>query len=206
MTRKQNYFVQLIMTADVAILIGSYVAAYLVHSRLERCFPSMLPIYSVRTYAWIVPILIPSWIIALRYFDLYNPITYKSPRKITFAMIRSQVLATLILLSIASFFLLRSWRGVSRSLLTLFVAISFTGLLMQKLGVHLAIKYRWLLQRSTTSWKVLLVGTRADAEKYLELVREHPEWNMDVVGVVAASLDGELKSTGDGDLYSTTQQ
>jgi hypothetical protein len=51
-------------------------------------------------------------------------------------------------------------------------------------------RYRWRLQRRSAVWRVLLVGSQTDAENYLELVREHPEWNLEIVDVVSATPDG----------------
>ena len=51
-------------------------------------------------------------------------------------------------------------------------------------------RYRWRLQRRSAVWRVLLVGSRSDAENYLRLVREHPEWNLRIVDVVSASPAG----------------
>lgn len=203
MTRKQNFFGQLILTADLVVMMESYLATYWLRSRMTHLSTALPPMTAMDNYIWVLPVLVPSWLIALRYFQLYDAITYKSPFKIISALIKTQVFAALILFS--AIFVLKSW-STSRSLLGLFILISFLGFAAEKLSVHVLMRHRWRLRRSTTAWKVLLVGSRADAEKYLGLVRQHPDWNMEIVGVVPApqNLNGADRN-GHGDLYSTAK-
>ena len=75
----------------------------------------------------------------------------------------------------------------------------------EKLAILFLMRYRWRLQRRSAVWRVLLVGSRDDAENYLELVREHPEWNLEIVDVVPASPDGTAMRRN-GELDSTNER
>ena len=192
------------LTADLVVMMESYLATYWLRSRMVHLDPALLPMTAMDSYSWILPILVPSWLIALRYFQLYDAITYKSTVRILSALVKTQVLAALILFS--AIFALKSW-STSRSLLGLFIIVSFVGFAVEKLGVHAVMRHRWRLRRSTTAWKVLLVGSREDAERYLDLVRQHPDWNMEIVGVVPAPPNIDTSNrNGHGDFYSTAKR
>jgi FlaA1/EpsC-like NDP-sugar epimerase len=201
-TRKQNFFGQLILAIDLIVLMASYMATYWVRARLVRFTPALLPISTLSAYVWLLPILLLSDLIALRYFELYNAITYRSPLKILGALIKTQTLAGLIIFS--TMFILTAW-GPSRSMMGLFILVSYLGLAAEKLSIYALMKYRWRLRRPTTAWKVLLVGSRADAEKYLDLVLQHPDWNREIVGIVSASPAGAPESGGHSDLHPTVE-
>ncbi len=93
-------------------------------------------------------------------------------------------------------FIIRGFSGVSRPLLALIVMFSLVGLMTEKLAILFLMRYRWRLQRRSAVWRVLLVGNPADAENYLQLVRQHPEWNLEIVDVVATSPDGPRRGNG----------
>ncbi len=203
MTRKQNFFGQVVATSDLAVLFASYLIAFSVRVKLWRLGYPLLPIANVRISGWIVTVIFPAWLIALRYFDLYHPISYKSVSGVITATFKAHVLASVLMAN--AVFAIRGFNGVSRPLLVLIVMFSFIGLVTEKLVVILLLRYGWRLQRRSAVWRVLLVGSRSDAEKYLELVAEHPEWKLEVVDVVFASPNGMVLDNGSGNLHSTTE-
>jgi FlaA1/EpsC-like NDP-sugar epimerase len=187
-TRRQNFFGRIVATSDLAVLFASFLAAYRVRLKLWELAYPVLPIGSVRSSAWIITVMFPAWLIALRYFSLYSPITYKSTLRVIGASFKAQVLASVLMLN--AVFIIRGFDGVSRPLLALIMVFSFIGLMTEKLAILFLMRYRWRLQRRSAVWRVLLVGSQTDAENYLELVREHPEWNLEIVDVVSATPDG----------------
>ena len=204
MTRQQNFFGRLIAATDLVVLFASYLAAYSVRLKLWRLGYPLLPISSARASGWIVTVIFPAWLIAFRYFDLYSPISYKSTSSLITASFKAQVLASVLMLNVV--FIIRGFTGVSRPLLALIIMFSFVGLVTEKLAVLFLMRYRWRLQRRSAVWRVLLVGSRSDAENYLELVREHPEWNLEIVDVVSASPNGMAVRNSNGDLHSTIEE
>jgi FlaA1/EpsC-like NDP-sugar epimerase len=185
MIRKQNFFGRLVASADLVVLFASFLAAFSVRLKLWQLGYPLLPAGSARSAAWIVTIMFPAWVVALRYFNLYSPIRYRSTRGILTSLIKSQVLASILMVN--SVFIIRGFDGISRPLLALIIGFSFVGLVIEKLALLILFKFRWRLHRRSAHWRVLLVGTRADAESYLELVRQHPEWNLEVVDIVSPS-------------------
>jgi FlaA1/EpsC-like NDP-sugar epimerase len=204
LTRKQNFFGRVIAAVDLVVLFAGFLAAYSIRRKLWLVGYPLLPIGSVRRNAWIVTVIFPAWLIALRQFHLYNPITYRRAMSTVAATIKAQILGSVLMLNIS--FILRGFSGVSRPLLGLIIMCTFVGLLAEKLSIFLMMGNRWPLQRRSTAWRVLLVGSRSDAENYLELLREHPEWNMEVVDVVSPLRNGMVIRGGNGNLHSTTEQ
>ncbi len=204
MTRQQNFFGRVIAATDLAVLFVSYLVAYSLRLKLWRLGYPVLPIASVRVSAWILTVVLPAWLIAHRHFNLYNPITYRSTSGVIAACFKAHILASILMLN--AVFILRGLNGVSRPLLALIIIVSFVGLTVEKLAVLLVMRHRWRFQRRTATRRVLLVGSRSDAENYLELVRNHPEWNLEIVDVVSASLEGTAVRSGGGHFYSTTQR
>ena len=97
-------------------------------------------------------------------------------------------------------FILHGYPGASRALMAMIIALSFAAMTIEKLAIVVAMLYLPRLRRPSTAWRVLLVGSRSDAENYLQLVREHPEWNLEIVDIISATRDESMRSV-DGDLY-----
>jgi FlaA1/EpsC-like NDP-sugar epimerase len=204
LNRKQNFFGRLTAAADLVVLLLSFLAAYWIRRKLWRLGYPLLPIGSVRANGWVLTVIFPAWLIALRHFKLYAPVSYRRGRYVVAATVKAQMLASVLMLNAVVIF--RGFNGVSRPLLGLIVICTFAGLMTEKLAILMMMRYRWRLQRRSTVWRVLLVGNRSDAENYLELVREHPEWNLEIVDVVAPARNGLAIRGANGNLHPTAQQ
>jgi FlaA1/EpsC-like NDP-sugar epimerase len=203
-TRKQNFFGRVIAAADLVVLLGGFLAAYWIRRKLWLLGYPILPIGTARRSAWIVTVIFPAWLVALRQFNLYDPVTYRRAMSTVAATIKAQILGSVLMLNVC--FILRGFSGVSRPLLALIIMCTSVGLVAEKLTILLMMGNRRRLQRRATAWRVLLVGSRDDAESYLELLREHPEWNMEVVDVVSPLRTGTVIRGGNGNLHPTTEQ
>lgn len=188
MTRQQNFFGRLVAATDLVVLFASYLAAYAVRLKMWELAYPVLPIGSVRSSAWIITVMFPAWLFAFRYLSLYSPVTYRSIWRVLVTTVKAQILASVLMLN--TVFIIRGFSGISRPLLALVMMFSLAGLLTERLAIVFLMRYRWRLQRRSAVWRVLLVGSPADAENYLELVHAHPEWHLEIIDVVPASSDG----------------
>jgi FlaA1/EpsC-like NDP-sugar epimerase len=203
-TRKQNFFGQLVAAADVVVLFAMFLLAYWVRAKLWRLGYPLLRMPRLRTAEWILTLVFPAWLIAFRYFSLYNPVSYRSASGVISTTIKAHLLASVLMLN--ALFILRGFGGASRPFLALMIGFSSVGLVAEKLAVALLMRYQWRLRRQSNVWRVLLVGSRTDAENYLEMVREHPEWNLEVVDVISTSRDDAAVRGVSGNLYPTLEQ
>ena len=117
MTRQQNFFGRIVAASDVAALMASYLIAYTIRRKMWELAYPVLPIGSARASAWIITVMFPAWLLALRYFHLYNPITYRSTWRVIGASFKAQILASVLMLN--AVFIIRGFNGVSRPLLAL---------------------------------------------------------------------------------------
>lgn len=172
------------VAADLAVLLESYVVAYYLRTHTAQDFSLSLPQlgHGLRGFSWILIIIVPAWIAALQSFGLYEASTYKSKARMALALSKAHLFASLVLFS--AVFVLRQY-AVSRSLLSAFVAVSFICFITEKIAARTAIRYR--ANRRRDAWRVLLVGEREDTLSYLNLVREHPDWNVEIVGVLESA-------------------
>src|ERR1019366_2303298 len=97
--RKQNYFGQIILAADLAVVIGTYLAAHRVRVWMWLSAYPVLPISRARVDSWIIIVAFAAWMIAARYFSLYNPSTYKSVSRVLAASFKAQILAAVLMLN-----------------------------------------------------------------------------------------------------------
>lgn len=161
---------------DALTLVVSFAAAYFyVAMILHRSFlPS---VSNVRLIALILPI----WIICLGEFGLFAPPINTPIRELLGRLLRSHFVAGLMLL--AFMYLTRS-QAVSRLLLQVFLIISLTLLVTEKLALRSYLnraRRRAPLQRP----KVLLIAAAAMANHYLKLVNERASMLADVVGILS---------------------
>ncbi len=203
MTRKQNYFGQIILTADLVVVIGCYWAAYCARVWIWQSGYPVLPIGRATVNSWIIILAFAACVIVSRYFGLYIPVSYRSISRVLATSFKAQALEAVLVLN--TIFVLRGFSGVSRPLLAFFVLIRLLSSSVERLTIVFVLRYGGRLQRRATAWRVLLVGNPEEAESYLNLVREHPEWNLQIVGIVSATENNPSQRVG-GELYSTTEQ
>ena len=205
--RKERIFGQIMLVCDVATLIASFVLAYLLRDYLDNPLrESMLqrrhgPIFPFSSYAWILWVILPTWVISLRRFELYGSRTYESGSRIFTSLLKAQVLGGLTLLSILY---LTTKLNISRLLLEVFLVVSFGMLLTVKIAVIQTLSQLARRRRAREHWKVLLVGDLAHADPYFQLLQQHPHWGIQVIGVIsptfAEAANANGRSTGPGHL------
>jgi len=180
----------------------TYLVAYSIRRRMWWYGFPVLPINSLGANAWLLPIALPAWLIAFRFLGLYHPTINRSAGNLIVRTLKGHLLGSLIMLN--TIFIMRGFAGASRMLLALIIAIGGAGLLLEKVAVMCMIRYGGRFRRQSTAWRVLLVGSKSDAENYLELLREHPEWNLEIVDVISASGEETVRETN-GDLHPAVQ-
>lgn len=177
--RREALLRQVLLAADVAVMVVSYIAAYYIRLRI---FPLSGPRpQPVQEYAWVLWVIVPTSIIAFRWSGLYESRTFESLANITRAAVRGQVVAGLILLS--SMYLMKK-PEVSRLLLDTYLGLSFLMLLGARAVVRLAL-CSFAVLSSHNLWRVLVIGDGPQAQDYLRMLRERPHWGVQVVAMLS---------------------
>jgi len=179
---------QTVALCDALTLVAAFAGAYLyVGSVLHREFVSFA------SYAWLLAVIVPIWLICLNEFGLYASAVYGSRRELLERLVRAQLVAGLVLLAVM--YLTRS-ESVSRLLLQVFLAISFAMLAAQKFALRACLicsRRRTPLQRR----KVVLVASAAGADTYMKLASAHVSMLADVVGILTLGApNGHVGSSG----------
>ncbi len=179
--RQEIFFRQISITCDIVVLLTSYALAYAVRSySLNFWYGVLSPSTS---YTWILWFMVPLWIFLLHSFRLYESASYKSLRRIIKIVAKVQILGGLTLLS--AMYLTRS-EETSRLFLQLFLVLSFIGLVAEKGGIKVVLD-RLRKTQSPYVRKLLVVGTEAQAERYVHLLRDHPHWGAEVIGFLSCT-------------------
>jgi len=177
---------QLMGVCDALTLAAAFAATFWVCAHLfSRHFRSSAD------YAWLLWVIVPTWIVALRSFGLYESPSYGSRRGVVARLVKAQAFAALMLLS--TMYLTRS-TIVSRLLLQTFVGMSFVVLTIQKMAVRTTLD--WLQHRSGTHvTKVLLICSASRADAYSRVLKERASWHGELVGFLTPEVinGSELK-------------
>jgi exopolysaccharide biosynthesis polyprenyl glycosylphosphotransferase len=189
-TERREVFAQLVAASDIATLLLSFCGAYWVREigYLTSTYGKLLPFAD---YAWLLWVIAPTWIWLLRSFRLYEASSYEQVYSVLWGLVQVQCLGGLVLFSSMS---LMKTPQLSRLLVQVFLGVSFTALATEKIGVK---KVLDRMSKRGGKWgrRVLLVASESQARSYLRLLRAHPHWGGEVVGVV---LPGGLSENGGG--------
>lgn len=134
---------------------------------------------SFQYYAWLLLVVIPTWIFLLNYFGLYFSLRLTSMGKIIAALVKVHVIGAVVGASAIYFF---EPKGFSRGFFGTFVTLLFMLLVCEHLlsrGV-----LRFIRSRGYNFRTILLVGTRQTAEIIIDLVEMHRSWGLRIIGLI----------------------
>src|SRR4030095_15517060 len=113
---------------------------------------------------------------------------------------KAQTVAALLLLSVP--FVFGRWE-VSRLLVYLFLALSFLGLALKQLLLADAVRRR--PPGGFSSRQALVVGAPDRVARYIEFLRAHPYWDVQVVGVADDAGPGARGDVDGGPVLGRTR-
>ncbi len=172
---------------DAAVLGLSFAASFWICRLLfNRQFASFAD------YIWLLWVIVPAWLVALRAFGLYDSASYQSGWDIVARMIKAQMLAALMLLS--TMYLTKSAQ-ISRLLLQTFIGTSFAALTLQKFAVRSTLE-SLRRRRGAQVRKVLVVCDASRANAYSRVLKEHALWHSQIVGFLMPEGSNGTQSTG----------
>jgi len=170
---------QTVALGDALTLTASFAGAYhYVGFFLHRHFVSFA------SYAWLLEVIVPIWLIGLGEFGLYTSAAYASRRDLLARLTRMHFVAGLMLLAVM--YLTRS-QEVSRLLLQAFLIISFAALVAQKFALRAYLNHvrrRTPLKRP----KVLLIADVSASDHYLKLASERQSMLAEVIGILTPGV------------------
>jgi len=163
------------MWADVCVICAALVFAYhvrdLFHGRL-------LPL---RNYLWVLVPVLPVWFYLLNRHGLYSSIRRLSIFDIVSRLVNVHLLGGLLTASII-YFVDRD--QFSRGLYLAFLGASLLLLSLEKVLVRLALGFS--RRRGFNIRNLLIVGTREKARRFHQLIEDHADWGLKIIGFVQA--------------------
>jgi len=183
----EAFLKKMMIFADLLILAVSFILAYFIRANIYHLykfdlFPSRVVMgtaYPLDSYLWLLLIILPVWYGLLSSQGLYESFRTKRLTEIVWIIVKTGFLATLIT---GTLIFILKLTYVSRIFVALFSAISVTLLSLEK--VMLIQSFKHASPREDSYKHLLVVGTGKRAEKFVQMVKQRPEWGIKIVGII----------------------
>jgi len=183
----EAFLKKMMIFADLLILAASFILAYFIRANIYHLykfdlFPSrvvMGTLYPLDNYLWLLLIVIPVWYGLLSSQGLYESFRTKRLTEIVWIIMKTGFLATLIT---GTLIFVLKLTYVSRIFVVLFSAISVSFLTLEKVILIQSFKHARLGENNYKH--LMVVGTGKRATKFVQMVKQHPEWGMKIVGII----------------------
>lgn len=183
MLRQQaRLFNRLTILADILTLALAFALAYVVRGHVGSALQEPVE------YLWVFLVVAPVWFYLLTRHGFYLSIRRLSPFDILSRMVSVHLAGGVVVAAII-YFLDRD--QYSRGLYLLFLALSFLLLSLQKLLFKIVLGL--LRSRRLNTRHILVVGTQEKARRFCQLIEEHKDWGLEIVGFVQVA-QGTLHS------------
>ncbi|MFB0525850.1 MAG: sugar transferase [bacterium] len=183
----EGFLKKMMIFADLLILVVSFILTYFIRANIYQfykfdLFPSrvvMGTLYPLDNYLWLLLIVIPVWYGLLSSQGLYESFRTKRLTEIVWIIMKTGFLATLIT---GTLIFVLKLTYVSRIFVALFSAISVSFLTLEKVILIQSFKHARLGENNYKH--LMVVGTGKRATKFVQMVKQHPEWGMKIVGII----------------------
>ncbi|MDD5439056.1 MAG: sugar transferase [Candidatus Omnitrophica bacterium] len=175
------------MIFDGLVLTLSFVLAYWLRHEFHRYYridifaafsvPDVPP--SMGIYTIILLIVVPLWCMVLHWNGMYRSLRTATSLEVVWIIVKSVALATLVF---SSFVFLFKLKFISRLFFTIFLVISSSALLVEKLVIFSISRY--VRRQGYNYRRILIVGIGSRAARFINKIDNHPEWGFKVEGVL----------------------
>lgn len=178
---------QAIMVLDTIVVTISFFAAYFVREHFHTFYKfDLIPSSQViaapadlRQYLLVLYLWVPIWILMLKFNGAYRSFRILSFLEIIGGVIKSTFFSAFAFACLAS---LLKIHFVSRIFGAIFLVIS-SGLLILEKWVLVSIIH-YIRQKGYNFRRVLIVGTGPRAERFIQMIKEHPDWGLRISGLI----------------------
>ncbi len=185
----------LYLTEISILIIAFYLSFYIRDAYLSSYFGPVVPIQESR---WLLYIILPVWSILLFYFRTYESQRTKTLREETWKITGVSFFGPLILMSLV--FLLKV-DYISRLLVGIFGLTAWVFLITERCFLRLWARY---VRRMGYNFRnIIIVGTGRRAREMKDLIDQHKEWGLRLVGFVSEQPEIRLKQIKDVPVIGT---
>jgi len=175
-----------IYLSEIAIVALAFFAAFRIRDAyLSENFG---PLVSIRSYLWLLYIILPLWSILLYFYKLYESQRTKALWKEVLKIVQASFLGTFLLMAFVFIF---KAEYISRLFIVTFGATACLFLTVHRSALRLWA--RTLRRRGFNFRNILIVGTGRRAREMLDLINQHKEWGFRLTGFVSDSPEIRLK-------------
>uniref|UniRef100_A0A832MNA5 Undecaprenyl-phosphate glucose phosphotransferase n=1 Tax=Eiseniibacteriota bacterium TaxID=2212470 RepID=A0A832MNA5_UNCEI len=190
LARHQQLFVTGLFVLDGALIFVAWIAAWWLRFH-GLGWPAPLGVPPLSLYLWFAAVVTPVALLILRSFQIYRSSRTARLGEELVALAKGMAAVT-ALAGLASFF---ASGALSRAVLALFAALATAALCASRVAIRLAL--RALRRRGYNLRHLLVVGTGDLARELLARIAGHPDYGLNVKGLVAAD-PAEVGRTVDG--------
>lgn len=178
--KRQELRLQAHQLIDALILIGSLYLAYQLHS-LVGTYLTWKHLHPFGNYVWLYLVYLPAGPYLLEKNGFYSQSVMTSPWQMLWPATKSVGFCVLITIGILYVFH-DQLEQLSRAVLIIFGAVgTLLIFLRQVLWQFYSINF---LARNERRRTVVLVGSQAENVEILNLIKEHPEWGLNILGMI----------------------
>lgn len=186
---------KLVSTINIAIDLITLLCAFLIAYWLRYLQGGLSNVFH---YLWILLVILPLWITLLHHFGFYSSKRMASIPRILVDLIKVHAVGGIVTSSII--FLITP-RDFSRELLLLTLLFSFLLLTCVQVATRATLKF---MRRLGYNYRnIVLVGMQKGAANLIELVEEHEEWGVRILGLIQPQA-GEYPEFAHGHLVLGT--
>jgi exopolysaccharide biosynthesis polyprenyl glycosylphosphotransferase len=179
--RQSKLITRLSKITDQLVVVFAFILAY-------AYWNTQVSLLDFRYYGWILLLILPVWHLLIGHYQLHASIRRLSTLDIA-AKVFNVTAVGGFSLSAALYFIDRD--TFSRGLLLSFLLFSFSLLVAEKLLLRHALGL--FRRKGYNTRNLLIVGTEEKARRFCELIQDHRDWGLQIIGFVQV-IDAPLKS------------
>lgn len=165
-------FNRIAQVADLFLILAAFYAGHSISSHLIPSSDTLLD------NLWIMLVIIPTWHFFMSKYYLYASIRTLSAAQIFISLLKVHMFGCIITASAAY---LIAPHELSRTHLMFFIMLSFVMLTFSKLLTKTTLSI--LRRRGYNTRNLLIIGNQEKRDKFIQLVDEHTQWGLNVVGI-----------------------
>jgi len=170
--QKAKFFSMINILTDIAVIFAAFIVAHFSqHSTAVQD--------GWRENPWLLLLILPTWLLFLRYFGFYTSIRTRPISKILTDLLKVTILGGVITSSAVYF---SNPHDYHRELLGWFILFSYIFLTAEKSLLRVGLG---LIRGKGYNFRnILIVGTPANARTFLRLVEQHKDWGLRITGIL----------------------
>lgn len=197
--QKSKLFAASLFIAEMLLIVASFFFAYwLRNSYFSVSYGQLVPI---EQYLWLFYIVLPLWSILLYAFKLYESQRTKSLWKEAWKIVEVSFCGTFFLMAFVFIF---KAEYISRLFITSLGGTICFFLVLERCSLRLWARY--LRRKGYNFRNILIVGTGRRARAMQDMINQHKEWGLCLIGFISDQANTRVKQIKDSPVIGTVSE